>query len=165
MTRARHPRWLVVSITLVTGAVALAGGAFAYWLTTGGGAGGGGAGTTVAVTLSPGIPTADLSAGGQSDVVLTVSNPNPSRVHFATLALDTTQGALGYAVDTGHSTCTVSSLTFTSQTNGGIGWTVPPKVGVVNGALDITLTNALSLASTAPNACQSATYTIYLAAS
>jgi hypothetical protein len=55
-------------------------------------------------------------------------------------------------------------LSFTTQTNLGAGWTVPGKVGAVNGSLSITLTAALAMSTAAANACQGATFTVFLAA-
>jgi hypothetical protein len=116
------------------------------------------------MTLSPGTPSSSLYPGGQSDVILSASNPNLSPIHIGSLALDTSQGTSGYSVDSGHSGCATSALTYTTQTNGGAGWTVPAKVGTVNGTLSITLPTALAMSTTAANACQGAALTIYLAA-
>ena len=59
----------------------------------------------------------------------------------------------GFAVDAGHSGCTLGTLSYTTQTNGGSGWNVPAKVGAVNGTLaDMTLDdegNAYVLETTA----------------
>jgi hypothetical protein len=55
-------------------------------------------------------------------------------------------------------------LSFTTQTNGGAGWTVPGKIGTVNGTLSITVMNALAMGVGAANACQGASLTSYLAA-
>jgi hypothetical protein len=150
---------LVVSGTLVIG-----GAASAYWSGAGGGTGAGETDTTVGVTLSPGTPGFALHPGGQTAVVLTVSNPNGSPAVIGSLELDTGQGTGGLSVDGGHSGCAVSALSFTTQTNGGSGWTVPARVGAVNGTLAITLANALAMTVTAANACQGATFTVYLAA-
>ena len=49
--------------------------------------------------------------------------------------------------------------------NGSSGWDVPAKVGAVNGTLLVTLSNALSMAASAADACQGATFTVYLVAS
>jgi hypothetical protein len=152
-------------LLLVAGALAAtAGTAFAYWHTTGAGTGHGRTTTAQAVTLTPATPTAQLYPGGVSDVVLTVNNPNPSAIHLGSLALDTTQGTGGFGVDPAHSGCGLAVLAFTTQTNGGAGWTVPGKVNATNGTLAVTLTNALSMGTGAANACQNATFTVYLVA-
>lgn len=161
----RTPRRMLLTSLLVVLAVAIGGGvANAFWSGSGSGTGSGATGTTVAVTLSPGAPAAALYPGGQADVVLTVSNPNESPVFIGSLALDAGQGTGGFAVDAGHPGCALGTLSFITQTNGGAGWTVPAKVGAVNGTLPITLTNALSMGVGAANACQGASFTVYVAA-
>jgi hypothetical protein len=159
MLRRARPASVLVILALVVG-----GAAYASWTGLGDGSGSATTGTTAAVTLSPGTPTDFLHPGGESDVVLTVSNPNLFTVQIGSFALDTGQGTLGFAVDGGHSGCAVSTLGFTTQTNGGTGWTVPAKVGAVNGTLAVTLTSALTMGEGAANACQGATSTVYLAA-
>lgn len=152
-------RRLVVGSLLVALAIPLGGVAHAYLRGPGGGAGSASTGTTVAVTLSPGIPAAALYPGGQANVVLNASNPNASPVRMGSLALDTSQGSAGFAVDAGHSGCATSTLSFSTQTNGGAGWTLTP-----NATLQITMTNALSMGVGAASACQGANLTVYLAA-
>jgi len=160
----RTTRRMLLTSLFVALAVLIGGAANAYWSGSGGGAGSGTAGTTVAVTLSPGTPAADLFPGGAANVVLTVSNPNLFPVRIGSLALDTGHGTGGFAVDAGHSGCAPLALSFTTQTNGGAGWTVQAKVGAVNGTLSVTLKNALAMGVGAANACQGASSTVYLAA-
>jgi len=143
---------------------ALAGIAAAVWSAVGSGSGSGGTGTTVAVTLSPGAPTAALYPGGQTNVVLTITNSNTAPVRIGSLASDTARGSSGFSVDAGHPGCVPSTLAFTTQTNGTTGWTVPAKAGSVNGTLAVTLTSALAMSLGALNACQGATFTVYLIA-
>lgn len=149
---------------LAAASIVLGGAANAYWSASGGGAGSGGTGTTVAVTLTPGAPVADLHPGRSSDVALTVSNPNRALVHLGSLALDTGGGTGGFSVDPAHAACSVAALSFTTQTNGGSGWTVPARVGTTDGTLAVVLTNALSMSLDAANACQGVSATIYLTA-
>ncbi len=143
---------------------ALAGIAAAVWSAVGGGQRTSTVGTTVAVTLSPATPTAALYPGGQADVVLTITNSNMSTVRIGSLAGDTSRGSGGFSVDAGHAGCVLSTLTYTTQTNGATGWTVPAKTGSVNGTLSVTLTSALAMSVSALNACQGATFTVYLVA-
>lgn len=164
MMRPRMPRRMPLAVLLVILALPVGGAANAFWSASGSGAGSGASGTTVAVTLSAGTPAATLYPGGTANVVLTVSNPNASPVRLGSLALDTVQGTGGFAVDAGHSGCAVATLSFTTATNGGAGWTVPGKVGAVDGTLSITLTNALAMGVGAADACQGASFTVYLAA-
>jgi hypothetical protein len=141
---------------------ALGGIAAAVWSAVGSGSGAGGTGTTVAVTLTPGTPATSLYPGGQANVVLSVSNSNVATVRIGSLSLDTLRGTSGFSVDAQHAACGLSALTFTTQTNGTTGWTVPGKVGTVNGSLVITLTNAVAMSTSAVSACQGATFTVFL---
>jgi hypothetical protein len=142
---------VVVLVLLVSGVAA------AYWRATGAGSAAAATGTTSALTLSPGSPSAPLYPGGQASMTLTVANPNAATVSIGSLALDTTQGASGFAVDGAHAGCALSALSFTAQTNGGAGWTVP-----ASSTISVTLTHALSMAANAANACQGAAFTVYL---
>lgn len=144
-------------------AVAIGGVASAFW-SFGSGTGAGTTGSTTLVTLSPGTPAAALYPGGQADVVLTVANPNPSEVVIGSLGLDEGQGDGGFAVDAGHTGCAVSALSYTPQSNGGAGWTVPARAGAVDGELSITLPDALAMSSDAADVCQGASITVYLEA-
>lgn len=148
--------WVTVPAT-----IAVAGIALAYWGGTGNGAASGTASAASAVTLTAGVPAGQLYPGGQSAVSLTISNPNTFSVRVGSLALDTSQGTGGFSVDGAHAGCDVSALTFTTQT---AGWAVPEQVGGVDGSLSVSLSNSLAMSSTAPSACQGATFTVYLSA-
>ena len=152
--RGALPLALLVTLVLLA-----AGSATAYWAATGGGSGSGDTDTAAAVTLSPATPTAVLYPGGSASVVLTVTNPNHFPVRVGSLSLDTGQGTGGFAVDGGHSGCVLTTLSIATQTNAGAGWTVAGS-----GNLSVTLTNALSMTAAAANACQGASFTVYLAA-
>jgi hypothetical protein len=157
-------RLALLAALLVILGIPVGGVAWSFWTAGGSGAGSGANGTLTAISLSPGTPTATLFPGGSTNVVLTATNTNTAAVRIGSLALDPSQGTGGFAVDAGHSGCSVAALSYTTQTNGGSGWTVPKKVGAVNGTLAITLTNALSMSGTAANGCQGATFTVYLVA-
>lgn len=157
----------VVLIVMLVSAVVIAGasaGAYAYFTSGSGGSGSADTGTTQPVVLTPGTAMAGLYPGGKTSVVLTVSNSNPSVVRVGSLALDTTQGTGGFAVDGAHSGCAVTVLSFSSQDNGGAGWDIPAKSAGINGTLIVSLSNALSMSAAAANACQGATFTVYLMA-
>lgn len=162
------PRTVIGTVATIVAAVIVtvggAGVAYAYWTAGGSGSSVAATGTTIAVTMSPAVPTPALAPGLSSNVVLTVSNPNTATVHINTLSLDTTQGTGGFAVDAAHSGCAVSALTFTTQSNGGSGWDVPGKVGGTNGSLSVSLPSALAMAPSASNACQGASFTVYVVA-
>lgn len=156
-TRMRSRAFLLVG--LVAAMVIGGGTANAVWAPNGAGTASTG---TLIISLSPGTPSSSIYPGGQANVVLTATNPNPEVVKIGSLALDTSQGTGGFAVDASHVGCAVAALTFATQNNAGNGWNVPAKSGTVNGTLAITLTNALSMAGTAANACQGAIFTVYL---
>ena len=161
---ARTGRVLLAAIAVGAFIVAGGGAAYAFWTTTGSGAGSGLTGATSALTLSTGTAAPGLYPGSTVTVTVTATNPNTSPIVIPSLVLDTTQGTGGFAVDAGHSGCTLTALGFGTQTNGGAGWTVPARVGSTNGSLAISLPTALSLSSTAANACQGASFTAYLRA-
>jgi hypothetical protein len=155
---------IAIVIAIIVVSVGGVGVAYAYWSAGGAGSGTGVTGTTVPLTLTSGTPTAGLLPGASSDVVLTITNTNSASVKVTSLALDTTQGTGGFTADAGHAGCTLTALSFGTQTNGGAGWSVPGKVGAVNGTLTVTLSNALAMSLSAVNACQGATFTVYLVA-
>ena len=157
-------RIVLLAALLVLLGIPVGGIAWAYWSAGGAGTGSGANGTLAALSLSPGSPAAGLYPGGSTNVVLTASNSNTSIVKIGSLLLDTSQGTSGFSVDAGHSGCSVATLGFSTQNNGGAGWSVPARVGVVNGTLSITLTNALTMTAAAASACQGATFTVYLVA-
>jgi hypothetical protein len=140
--------------------VAVAGVAVARWSTSGSGASSANTGTTADLTITPGTPTAALYPGGTSAVVLTLHNPGIAAVQVGSLALATDEGVDGFEVDAAHPGCDEQSLSYTTQTNGGAGWSVP-----AGGTLAITLAGALALSTSADDGCQGATFTVHLAAS
>jgi hypothetical protein len=152
------------TVAVLVGVLLTAGAALAYFKSAGSGTGSASAGTTQAVTLTAGTPSTQLYPGGQADVALTISNPNPVRVHIGSLSLNTGQGTGGFAVDGPHSTCGLSTLGYTTQTNSAAGWFIPPKVGATNGSLTVDLSGSLSMTTSAASACQGANFTVYLTA-
>jgi len=141
-------------------ALVLAGtGAWGWWSDRGSGHGDGGTGAAVTVALTPGTPATAVLPGGQAAVASTATNATGADVRLRSLALDTDRGAGGFAVDAGHAGCATSSLSFTSQDNGGAGWTVP-----AGGSVTLQLPAALGMAVDAADACQGATFTVYLKA-
>ena len=155
--RITRRRGLLVSALLTLLVLASIGAASAYWSGAGSGSGSGETGTAADVTLTPGTASADLYPGGSAAVTLSVANPNPGPVHVGRFVLDTSQGTGGFAVDGGHTGCVLTTLSFTTQTNSGPGW------DFVSGSTGpLTLANAVSMSSAAANACQGATFTVYL---
>jgi len=154
----------VAFLATTVASLVLVAAALAYWTTTGSGTAPGTTPTVQALTLSAATPSAELHPGGTSDVAVSVSNPNPLPVRLVSLSLDTAQAIGGFGIDAGHSGCDLATLGFTTQTNGGAGWTVPPKVGATNGTLAVDLTGALSMSMTASDACQGASFIVHLTA-
>lgn len=160
----RRPRWWVRALAPAVLVPLIGVSAFAYWSAEGTGSGNGTTASTVAMTLSPGSAAPDLRPGGLGDVVLQVSNPNSSVAKIGSLALDSTRGDGGYAVDAAHVGCALTVVDFTTQTNGGAGWVIPAASGGENGTLSITLTDSLEMSAGAANDCQGATLAVYLTA-
>jgi hypothetical protein len=163
--RRRCPSRLVgLSLTAVVVVVALvvAVGSRAYFTNGGSGSGTVTVGSTAALTFSPGmVPSSSfLYPGGSGEVVLTVQNPNDFGVKIPSLVQDTAAGTDGF----GASGCTLEQahLTFTATTgtlnNDGSGWTVPANAS----AYEIDLADAVSMGTDADNACQNASFTVYL---
>ena len=157
LRRPGRPLSIGIAVSLV-----FAGAAAAYWGAAGAGAATGTATTAQAVVVSAGTPTTHVHPGGQAAVAVSIANPNPFPVRVGALALDPTQGTGGFSVDAGHAACDVSSLSFAGGNNGGSGWDVPPRVAAVNGTLAVELSNSLSMAVGAADACQGATFTVYV---
>lgn len=156
----RTARRRSVAGTLVTLLlVGTIGAASAYWGGSGSGSGSARTGSPQPVTLSPATVSTHLYPGGQAGVAVLVTNPNPGLVRVWTLALDTTQGVGGFAVDGAHAACGVGSLSYTTQANGGTGWSIPG-----GGSSSLALPNALTMSSGAPAACQGASFTVHLRA-
>ncbi len=156
MTRKRLVGLAVSGIVgaLLAGAVA-----YAAWTVNGSGSGSASAASAVGLTLSAGSPQDALYPGGTADVDTTVQNPNSFPVHLSSISLDTSQGTNGFDVDAGHSGCDLSSLSFTTDDNGGAGWDIP-----ANSSLDVDAGDAIAMDGSANDACQGATFTVYLTA-
>jgi hypothetical protein len=133
--------------------------AYAAWTVNGSGTGTASATTALNLTFSGGSPSGTLYPGASADVDTSVSNPNPFTVHVSTVSIDTTQGTNGFGVDAGHSGCNLSALSFTAATNGGSGWNVPATSSV-----DVDAAGAIAMSGAANDACQGATFTVYLTA-
>jgi hypothetical protein len=147
---------LIAALAIAASAIGVA---IAAWTTGGSGSGQASAGSAASMTISAGTPSTNLYPTASADVAAAISNPNQYTVHVSSISLGTV------TVDAGHSSCNLSSVTVTpSQTNGGTGWTVPAKVGAVNGSLNLDLAGAISMDNTANDACQGATFTVALTA-
>lgn len=157
MNAARRKAVVAFLVTLLT--VGVIGAASAYWAASGSGTGSGTSGDIIAVTLSPATTSSQVFPGGQAGVAVLVTNPNPGPVRVVSLVLDTTRGTGGFAVDEAHAACGVDALSYTAQNNGGAGWSISG-----GGSYSLLLPNALSMSTGAANACQGASFTVYLRA-
>ena len=130
-----------------------------YWTASGWGTGTTPTATAQNVVLSAATPTTKLYPGGSADVAVTVTNPNGFPLRLTSLARDTSQGASGFGVDPEHAAlgCTGGSLVYTTQNNGGAGWTL-----AANASVTLNLGGALSMDVGAHNACQGASFIAYL---
>lgn len=160
--RPRSRWWLplvIAALVAATGGVAEA-----YWTSAGPapGHGSGTSGTTQTLVLSPGVPSRSLQPGGTADVVLTISNPNPEIVQLASIDLDPTRAASGFAVDAAHASCDTRVLAHSSRTTG---WTIPARSDSVDGTSTVVLADALSMAGDAADSCQGAEFEVHLVAS
>jgi hypothetical protein len=111
------------------------------------------------VQITAGTPTAQLFPTGAAtgDLAVGLTNVNPFPVRVPRLALDVSRGQGGFAVDAAHAECSLSSLSYATQANGGAGWQVPAF-----GSLSLDLTKVIALTASAPDACQGASFTVYL---
>jgi hypothetical protein len=152
-------RFVRIAMTAVVGLSIAGAAAYAAWSVDGSGRGSASAATAQNLTLTPGSAAGALYPGATADVDTSVANSNPFPVHVSSLALDTTQGSNGFAVDAGHSGCNLSSLSFTTATNGGSGWDV-----AASGTADVDASGSISMGPSANDSCQGATFTVYLTA-
>lgn len=154
--RGRRAVLLTIPTVLVLG---VAGGAAGYFSVVGAGAGSGASTTTAPVVLSPGTAAADLYPGASAPVTLTLHNPGTVTARVPSLALATGLGTGGFDVDAGHAGCATGVLSYTTQSNGGSGWTIPAGATV-----PVTLPGSVSMGLAAADACQGAVVTVYLTA-
>jgi hypothetical protein len=150
---------LAKALLAAVATLVVAGGAFAYFTATGSGSGSASVGSPDELTITAVTPTSGLLyPGGAGELDATISNPNTFSVRVNSLVL----GSDGISVDSGHSGCNTSALHYTTQNNGGAGWTVAPKVGPTPGSLEVDLAGSMSMDTSAANQCQGATYTVSL---
>lgn len=156
-------RKVLVSLAVVA-VFAIAGGAVAFWTSTGTGSGSATVGTSANLTLTPVVITGTLVPGGAAATsAITINNPGSSAVKVSNIALDTTLPATGNGALSGigglPAGCSASDFTFTSNI-AAAGVTVPA------GGNAVVNTATLTMANTAVNqdACKNANLTIFLKA-
>ena len=155
MIRARVVRTLLAGL-IAASAVSVA---QAYVVSGGTGSGTGATGTVSAITLSVADVTDELYPGQTAGVSLTATNPNGTRVLISSLVLDTSQGTGGFGLAAGGAGCPLTAFSYTTQNNGGDGWTVP-----ANGSLSIMLSDAVAASTSTANSCQGGILNVYLKA-
>ena len=145
----RHRR--VVAMLSFVGVLAVGGTAWAYMTSAGSGHGSGSTASMSTVTLNAtaGSPSTPLYPGGTADVSLELNNPNGYAV---TLRSVTAHGTI--TADAGHTGCTTTGVTFTSQT--GLTTSIPANA---NGDR-IDLASAVTMSSSSSNGCQGSTFSI-----
>lgn len=155
--RRRAAGWLAGAAAVVLCFVG-ATGVLAYTTASGTGFGRAKVDNSQPLTITPGTASDPLFPGSSADVVATISNPNAIPIHVPALGLDATHGAAGgFSVDAAHAACNLDSLRFDGPQTGGGPFVVPP-----DGSLDVDLAGAVSMDTTATDACQGATLTVYL---
>jgi len=139
----------------ITCALAITGGAIAYFTTTGSGTGTATVGSSSAVTLHATV-SSTLYPGASSSVSFTVDNPSSGSQRVGTISLSS------ISADAGHSGCS------TVITGGNPDFTMPAvavnKVFASGNGLSVTPTGTLTMNETGVNqdACQGATLTLNL---
>ncbi|HEX3392022.1 MAG TPA: hypothetical protein VHS55_05630 [Solirubrobacteraceae bacterium] len=132
--------------------LAVAGGAFAYWTTTGSGEGSGKVATSNGTLALHGVITEELTPGGESPVTFTAENTNSSSLQVGTIHAVV-------SIDTSHASAGCKASDFT------IGDTHENQVIPAKSA-PVALSNngSISMADTAENqdACKGATITLTL---
>jgi hypothetical protein len=151
-------RAIVLALALVFPFAAVAA---AYWTASGGGIARTVLPNPLPLSFGPGTPTAELSPGDDANVAIVADNPNSFFLRISSLSL---ASGTPFAVDAAHSACDVSVLSFTTQSNAGAGWSVPPKVAATHGTLTINMPGSLQMSAAAANACQGATFTVRVTA-
>jgi hypothetical protein len=151
-------RTAIVAIGVVNGAVLFGGVATAFWTTTGSGTGASAAGAALPVTFTQTTPNASaLYPGGNADVLLIVSNPNPFPVSVDSLTLPTTTATsfTTSAFSTANLSCNASTgVTWAYTSKSLTGVIVAGKSGSSNGTLTLTLTNGAHMDNTSDTSCQ-----------
>jgi len=152
-------RWITKKRALValgcTGALAVAGVAFAYFTSSGSGTGTATVGSSSAVTLHA-TTSSNLYPGSSSPVTLTVDNPSSGSQRVGTVTL------ASITVDAGHSTCS-TTITGGNPDFTMAAVTVNKVFGPGNGQ-SVTPSGTLTMNETGLNqdACQGATLTLHL---
>jgi hypothetical protein len=140
-TRVGLLAW-TVALTLPAGA------AVALWSVSGSGQGTARGTTAVALTVTAGTAPADLFPGAAGDVVFSVTNPNPFPVTLTSGTVTSISQITGAA-----GTCQATDFTLGSGSMSGASI-------AAGGTSTLTLTGAITMASTAGDGCQGAVVSV-----
>ena len=158
MHALKRNRKVLVPVIVV---LALAGGAVAFWTSTGTGSGTATVGTTTPLTITPVTFTGPLYPGGTAATSsIKINNPGASSVQVANVVLDTSLPASGNGALSGigglPAGCLAADFTFNAN--------IASPITIAAGGSATVTTGTLSMANTAVNqdACKGATPTIYL---
>ena len=151
-TRRRRAVGFVVAVSIVVFGVA--GGAYAYWRTTGSGGGSGKVGSAVTVTVNAATGTGVLHPGASGPAYFTLNNTNPFGATF-----NQVNAATVVSNDTAHCASSNVSITPTS-----FPYTFSPAVTVSGNTTSGTLSipGLVTLSSASPNGCEGVTFNVTL---
>ena len=143
----RLPRKAVV-VALVSGLVVVgAGVGYANWSASGSGSGQAKSGSAVSVTVAAATGTADLYPGASGAVFFTLNNTNPYPVRF-------TSATFGTVTADDSTACPVTNVSTTNKS----GLTLDVAANTTSATLSVPA--AITMASNAPDGCQSRTFTV-----
>lgn len=160
MSSARHAKPGTARRALTTGGIAVTAfalsttAASAYWRAGGTGTGSASVGTISSLTGLSGTASASglLVPGGTGSLVVSVANPNA--VPITVTAISTGSVAVGVSGAAGTCTTTDPAISLVAPT-AGLPFTIP-----AGGSSTVTLSNAVSMGTTAASGCQSATFSV-----
>ena len=145
----------VRGLALVVAALALglgAGAAYAYFVAGGSGTGSGAIDSPAGITVTAATGAADLIPGGTGAVYFTLGNPNSFSSSFSSVTSAS-------VVSSSSGSCPIGNLSV-AQT---LPYSISPLVVGANSTSGAeSISDFVQLASTAPNACQGATFTVSL---
>ncbi len=141
----------VLVVTTVVGATLGGGIAVAAWTSSGAGTAGAKAGTATAPATgavdASAITTGLLYPGVQGTALIRITNPNPYPVKVSAIAANGTASASG-----GTGSCAGTGVSWIAQQ--------PNSTLAAGATATLTVTNAVSMASTADDGCQGAVFSI-----
>lgn len=147
----------LTTVAVLVAVLAIAGIAFAVWTANGTGSGNAKALTAASVTVNAVTGAADLYPGGPGGAVyFTLTNTNPYAITFDELTAASVSGVSGGIG--GSPACATTDLTVATMPITGLSLTV--GANTTSGTQSIA--GVVSMNSSAPDACQDATFTVSL---